>query len=226
MLKRLVLLAAALPATAKAQDAEYTRFVERANAAAPTPSGEDLAAGALGASKGHATRLSTCVPTAVAMEAPRSATADRGVSDLIRAGKIKNAWTVYGRPQGCKSAPSTRFLALRMADGKLVVNVVNVGETLANPSLMVDTLRSAATVMGRVFPDCKEAAIAFEGTRVTARSADLSTDWHGARYAGTWREAWTFRTCGRRAEVPITFTADGQSGAYFSIAASEARLLD
>jgi hypothetical protein len=226
MLKRLVLLGAAIASPAVAQDAEFTRFAERVTAETPPPSGADLTAGALRALKGKAVEAKTCVPSAVVMEASRSATADRGVADLIRAGQIRNGWTANGRPQGCKWAPLTRFLALRTPDGKLVVHVLNFGETFASPSLMKDALNSAATAMAVVFADCKEPGVTFDGTRVDARSPDLSPDWHGVRYAGTWTEAWTFSACGRSAEVPVTFTADGQSGAYFSIAASGAKRLD
>jgi hypothetical protein len=76
-------------------------------------------------------------------------------------------------------------------------------------------------------PDCTESKdLDMVGARVISKSADLSPDWHGSRYAGSWTEGWTFSACGRRAEVPVTFTADGQGGANWNVRANEAKLLD
>jgi hypothetical protein len=230
MLRKLAFIAAALASPAAAQDAEFARFVERTTAAVPPPPVSEVAAGALDVLKAIAAEKKACVPTAVAVEPPRSATAVRLAVELIGAGKIKNAWTAYGRAQGCPAAAPTRFIALRMADGSLVVRVVNVGETIANPSLMRDSsfvvAFGALTAIRAAKPDCDGKDLDMVSTRVISTSADLSPDWHGARYAGSWKEGWTFSACGRRAEVPITFTADGQSGASWNAHATEAKLLD
>lgn len=231
MLKRLIFVAGALAAPAAAQDAGFTRFVEEANAAVPPPADAELAPAALDILKRFATAKKGCVPTGIAMEPARSATAARFASDLIQAGQLRNAWTAYGRPQGCPSPAPTRFLVLRMTDGSLLVRVVNVGETLANPSLMRDTSYIAATAavaaIQKARPDCTDHKdIDMAGTRIISKSRDLSPDWHGARYAGSWTEGWSFTVCGRRAEVPITFTADGQGGATWNVAADKARLVD
>lgn len=230
MLKKLVFVAATLAAPAAAQDAEFSRFVERTNAAVPPPPVPDIAAGALDVLKAIAAEKKGCVPTAVAVEPPQTATAVRLATELIGAGKIKNAWTAYGRPQGCPSPAPTRFIVLRMADDSLLVRLVNVGETLANPSLMRDSsfivAFAALNAIKAVKPDCDGKDLDMESTRVISKSADLSPDWHGARYAGSWTEGWTFSACGRRAEVPVTFTADGQSGANWNVRSTEAKLLD
>jgi hypothetical protein len=118
-----------------------------------------------------------------------------------------------------------------MADSTLMVRAVNKGETLANPTLMRDSSSAAAMAavlaVRKVKPDCaRPEDIGMENARVVSRSADLSPDWHGARYAGTWKESWTFRACGRRAEVPLSFTADGQGGAYWTVHSTEAKLID
>jgi hypothetical protein len=231
MLRKLILIAAALASPAVAQDAEFTRLVESANAAAPPPATREIAAGALDVMKSIAAHEKSCVPVAVAVDPPRSATAMRLAADLIRAGKIKNAWTAYGRIEGCPPRAPTRFMVFRMADGTLLVRAVNRGETIANPSLMRDSSAAASMAailaVRKVKPGCdKPADLAIEDTRVISKSADLSPDWHGARYAGSWKEAWIFRACGRRAEVPITFTADGESGAYWNVHATEAKLID
>ena len=191
MLKRLVLIAAALAAPAAAQDAEFTRLVEGANAAVKPPPIAEIAAGALDTMKAMAAHEKGCVPTAVAIEPPRTAAADRLVSDMIRAGRVKNGWTAYGRLQGCPPAAPTRFMVLRMADATLMVRAVNKGETLTNPTLMRDSssavAMTAVLAVRKVKPDCtKPEDLAMEDTRVISKSADLSPDWHGARFAGSW----------------------------------------
>ena len=93
MSRKLVFTSLALASPAAAQDAEFTQLAERATAGTPPPSKAEMTAGALGALKRRAADAKTCLPTAVAMQAPRSAAADRQVSDLIRAGKVKNGWT-------------------------------------------------------------------------------------------------------------------------------------
>lgn len=231
MLKTLIFVAAALSAPAAAQDAQFTRFVEQTNEAVPPPDAAELTAAALDILKGVAAAKKRCVPTAVAMEPAQSATAVRFATELINGGQIRNAWTAYGMPQGCPSPARTRFLVLRMTDGSLLVRVVNVGETLANPSLMRDSsfvvAVAAIDAIRKAKPDCTDPKdVDMAGTRVISKSRDLSPDWHGARYAGSWTEGWSFTACGRRAEVPITFTADGEGGANWSVAADKARLVD
>ena len=230
MLKKLVFMAAALASPAAAQDGEFARFVERTTAAVPPPAVTEVAAGALDVLKAIAAEKKSCVPTAVAVEPLRSATEVRLATELINAGKIKNAWTAYGRPQGCAAPAPTRFIVLRMADGSLLVRTVNVGETIANPSLMRDSSFAVAVTalapIRAVKPDCDGKDLDMVGTRVISKSADLSPDWHGARYAGSWTEGWTFSACGRRVEVPVAFTADGQGGANWNVRSTEAKLVD
>lgn len=231
MLKRLVFTFALLASPAAAQDAEFTRLVEGANRAVKPPAAAEIAPGALEAMKAIAAQEKSCVPTAVAIEPPRTAAAVRIVSDMIRAGKVRNGWTAYGRAQGCPPAAPTRFLVLKMAEGTLTVIAVNKGESLANPSLMRDSssaaIMAAMLAVRKVKPDCtKPDGLALENVRAISKSADLSPDWHGARFAGSWKESWTFQVCGRRVEVPLTFNADGQGGAYWTVHSTEAKLLD
>ncbi|MEA3053226.1 MAG: hypothetical protein QOG72_2129 [Sphingomonadales bacterium] len=230
MVKKPIFILVALAAPAAAQDADFARFVAQTNAATPPPATAEIAAGALVVLKAIAAEKKDCVPSAVAMEPPQTATSVRLATELIGAGKIKNAWTAYGRPQGCPAPAPTRFLVLRMADASLIVRVVNVGETIANPSLMRDSSFVAAvaavTAIQKAKPECDGKDLDMVGTRVISKSADLSPDWHGSRYAGSWTEGWTFGACGRRAEVPITFTADGQGGANWNVRANDAKLVD
>ena len=105
-----------------------------------------------------------------------------------------------------------------------------VGETLADPSLMRDSSFAVAVAavdaIRKVKPDCTDPKdVDMAGTRVVSKSRDLSPEWNGVHYAGSWTEAWSFTACGRRAEVPITFTADGQGGANWNVRPSEAKLI-
>lgn len=120
-------------------------------------------------------------------------------------------------------------MVVRLADNSLRALLVNPGESLANPTLMRDASASVAlaavNAAQRAQPSCDGADIDLASARVVSRSADLSPDSNGAFFAGSWQEVWTFSMCGRRVEVPITFTADGQSGANFEVRATEARLV-
>jgi hypothetical protein len=232
MLKQIVFLAAITAASsALAQNAEYARFVADTNAAVPAPSVEEIRSDALKTLQAIAAEKKTCAPTGIAIEAPSSATADRMITQLVMAGKVKNGWTAYGRPQGCGEQPPTRFMVLRLASGEVIARVVNIGEAIAGPTLMRDSSFVAATAaytaIQKANSQCTSPdGLDMVGTRVTSRGADLGVDYHGVRFAGSWEEGWTFRVCGKSAEVPIRFTADGQGGANWNIAAERTRLID
>ncbi|MBV8778500.1 MAG: hypothetical protein JO258_14985 [Alphaproteobacteria bacterium] len=231
MLRRFALAVIGLASMAHAQDAEFARFVDQTTAAAPAPTAVEVAPGALEVVQALAHRDGGCVPTAVQIDQPQSATATLLVTQLVRAGQIRNGWTAYGRLVGCPAGDPVRFIILRRADGQLLVREINVGESLANVTLMRDSGPAAAIAahraVARAHPECASANdVKMVRTRVISKSADLGPDYHGARYRGSWSEGWTFRACGHSAEGPISFRADGQSGAYWDIKADQARLLD
>jgi hypothetical protein len=218
-----------LPAAASAQSADYRRFLEATNAAAPAPSLAALRPLALDMLRGNARAEGRCVPTALALERLESATATRAITEGVRAGELRNGWTLYGRAAGCLAPFLGHFLALRLADNSLRVVIVNEGETLANPSLMRDMAHLAALAatnfVRRANPACGGADLRMGPTRIVDR-ARLGAYSHGAYFSGSWREAWTFTVCGRRVEVPIAFTADANGGADYSVEGSAARILD
>jgi hypothetical protein len=222
-------LAAFAGGAALAQDADYVGFVERTNAAVPPPTVEALAPEALGTLQAIARQRNACVPTGVQMEAPRTAIAVRAITVGVNSGQIKNGWTAYGRAEGCPNPPRLRFLVLRMADDSLRAVVVNEGETLTNPSLMRDTSAVAAMAALQVVraadATCSGQDMDMGPTRIAERGADLGPDFHGTYYAGSWSEVWTFSVCGRSAEVPVRFTADGQGGANYNVVGTEVRLV-
>jgi hypothetical protein len=232
-MRRIALLAglifALAPAAAPAQDAAYRQFLERTNAAAPAPPLRALQAQALDMLRGNARLEGRCAPDAVILERLESATAVRVVTQGVRAGELANGWTMYGRAQGCPEPWLAHFLVLRLADDSLRVALVNEGDTLANPSLMRDmghlAALAATNLVRRADPRCDGSDLRMGPTRIVDRSR-LGSYSHGAYFSGSWREAWTFRVCRRRVEIPVTFTADAQGGADYAIDGSAGRILD
>lgn len=220
----------ALASTATAQDAEFARFVEQANAANPAPAAAEIVPVALQALQASPRAGDGCVPTGLSVDTPRPITASRHIVQLIRGGEVRNAWTVYARTQGCGETRPLRMVVIRAANDALLAVPLLHGEGIANPTLVIDTRDAARTaagaIAGRLIQGCVSGGIALDDVRTVSQSEDLGPDFYGARYRGSWREAWAFTACGRRVELPITFTADGESGANYVIHATEARLLD
>jgi hypothetical protein len=220
---------ALVPNAAPAQDADYRRFLEQTNAAAPPPALAALQPLALETLQGNARGESRCVPSALTLERLESATAVRVITQAVRAGQLKNGWTFYGRAAGCAEPFLGHFMALRLADDSLRVVLVNEGETLANPSLMRDMGHFAAAAGAQAVrlahPTCDTSQLSMGPTRIVDR-ARLGAYSHGAYFSGAWREAWTFTVCGHRVEVPVAFTADAQGGADYEVRGSDARILD
>lgn len=220
---------AMLASAASAQDPQFAAFVDRTNAATPPPTVEAMTPVALATLQALKREEGACVPTALALEPPQTAVATHIITQAVLAGQVKNGWTVYGRSSGCPDEVTYRFMILRMADDRLRAFVVNAGESLANPSLMRDSSAAAAVsafqAVRAVSPGCTGEDLRMGPTRVADRGADLGPNFHGSYYSGTWTEMWTFRVCGRTAEVPVVFTADGQGGANFSVRGSEARIV-
>jgi hypothetical protein len=231
MLKNLVFVAALMATPAAAQDPAFARALAGINAATPAPTAAETEAAALDTLKAIAREKHGCAPTSVAADTPLPATSTALVAQLIGAGKIRNGWTVYVRPQGCPSAGPIRFILLRMAGGELLARVVNVGESLTAPSVMRDSSFAVAvpavTAIQKAHPECRTVeGLDMTNSRILSRSKDLGPDFYGSRYAGSWQEGWTFSVCGHSAEVPIAFTTDGQGGARWTVNATGARLID
>lgn len=234
MLKK-ILFAAALAAAAwagpaAAQDPAFAKALADIEKAVPAPAPAEMAKPALETLQAIARSEKACVPTGVAMDPAASASATLLVAQLIGAKQIRNGWTAYGRPQGCPPKAPTRFLVFRMASGELLLRVVNVGESLTPPSMMRDSSAAVAfaalAAIRKADPACAgPEGMRMEETRIVSRSPDLGADFHGQRYSGSWREAWTFSVCGHRAEVPVTFVNDGQGGASWTVDERQAKVL-
>lgn len=225
-----VFLAIAAVSPVSAQDDGFATLMRDVNAKVAIPSKEAIKADALLTLQAIAREDSQCVPTGVELEKPTPATAARIAVQGIQSGQLKNLWMVHGRATGCPSAANIRFAVLLMANDEVRVRQVNEGESLASMSLMRDTSASAAvtalSAIQAVERSCTSQGMQMLGTRIISRSADLSPDFYGVRYKGSWVEGWTFKVCGRRAEVPVYFTADGEGGAFTNIKSTEVHLLD
>ena len=223
-------LAVALTAPAPAQNADFAAMMRDVNARVAVPDMKAIRADALLTLQAIARKDSACVPSDVEIEKPTPATAVTIAVQGILSGKLKNLWMAYGRPIGCPKAEKTRFAILLLANDEIRVREVNKGEAIASMSLMRDSSGLAALVafteIRKVEPACNGSGMQMFGTRVISQGHDLSPDFYGARFKGSWVEGWTFGVCGRRAEVPVEFTADGQGGAQFHIKSGEMRLLD
>jgi hypothetical protein len=224
-----MLLAGAAPPPGP--DADFARFVEATETATPPPAVAEIKAGALDIVQQVARANGDCVPTDIEVEPVSPAAATPMVVQLVRSGEIKNGWTAYGRAKGCVAPARIRFILLRRSTGVLLVRIVNSGESLANPSLMRDSstgvAMAALVAIEKAHPDCSASQqMKMEGSRIVSRGADLGPDYHGAFYAGSWEEAWTFKLCGHSVEIPIGFVADGKGGANWSVHADQAKPLD
>lgn len=224
------LLALLLAGPAAAQDADFTKLMTDTNAAVPTPDAAALQAETLSLMKEAAPQEGwNCTPATVTLDEVKPATASRIVVDGVRGGKVRNGWTAYAKVAECPAADTTRLLILSMADGRLLVRMMGKGESIADVSLILDTLRAANLAAFRLFSaadaSCKADDLKVASTRVESRGADLGPDFYGVRFKGGWRELWTYSACGRRAELPVEFTADGQGGAYYKLPGKDAHLL-
>jgi hypothetical protein len=229
-LKRLAIFAALLAAAssaASAQRPEVVAFVQRLDAAEPAPQPQEVSARALELLRARFKDGGGCVPGGIALDAPEPAVFDPSVTPRLVAGDVRNGWTVTGRPQGCKAMPVARFILLRMADGRLDLQLIAMGDGIASPDFrsIAATGSVALGLLGKG-RQCGAESLRFESTRLVTKSPGLSANFHGTRLHGTWQEAWTFGGCGRRAQVRIDFTADDDGKGNFVVDPRQAKLVD
>lgn len=216
---------------ALAQNADFKALMERTNASVPVPAVSVIAADALETLRAIAREKgATCIPSGVDLDTPKPATSATMAVTAIMSGQAKNVWTVYGKPKGCAAPLPTRFIVIQLPDDKVIARTVNDGESLANPSIMRDTSTSAALTAMQVVrsadASCSGDGMQMLGTKVVARSPDLGPDFYGSYFTGSWTEHWTFGLCGKRVEVPVSFRADGDGGAYSDISSTNTKIVE
>jgi hypothetical protein len=221
------LAALAASTAASAQRPEVVAFVQRLDAAEPAPDPKEVSARALELLKARFKDSGGCVPDGVALDAPEPAVFDPSVTPRLAAREIRNGWTVVGRPQGCGNMPAARFILVRMADGRLDLQLIAMGDGIASPDFrtIAATGSAALTLLSKGRPKCGADSLRFESTRLVKQSPGLNTNFHGAQLHGSWQEEWTFSGCGRRAEVRIDFVADDDGKSDFTVDPRQAKLV-
>jgi hypothetical protein len=216
-----VLLAAAAPALA--QSAQEAAAQAALNALVQPPDVAQVLPLALADLQAQASKAGSCVPTGVTLGPIAFASGTRLVVDGIGQRTLRNAWSVLGTPQGCGTATPRRFVIVLKADDSLLVRAFVVGESIAWVSLVFDARPSiAATALAATQSrhpdwDCTDTRhVTLDKVADAGASKDLGPDFYGVRYTGSWDEVWTYTLCNHPVDVPITFTADGNGGAYWN----------
>ncbi len=98
--------------------------------------------------------------------------------------------------------------------GMTSVNAASLpGETMANETLIQDTLPSVYMTASALVPNCENFSVT--DTRVLQPPHDLKMQ-NGRYVAGQWQEAWTVQACHQQLIVPVDFILD-PTGATFAI---------
>jgi len=222
-------IAAALASAAQAQHPLVIAKLQEINAQAPQPSADAIKTALTGSAKAIGEANKSCVPASIELGEIAPVTGARGILQAVLSGQARNAWTVYATHRGCPGAEPVRYMVVQKADGSLLAPQVNEGRTHANPSIMRDTSAGAALAALQKIRSadaaCTGQDMKMGPTRISAESKDLGPDHYGARYVGSWSEVWRFETCGKKADVPIDFTPDGDGGAYTNIKRAEVTLV-
>jgi hypothetical protein len=209
------------PQDVLAQNQLVVQRLDKENAEHPTLSRADAKSAIFEKVKMIAESKGQCVPTNITVEAPAAITGDPFLFPMVLAGNVKNVWRVYAQYEGCNNDLVQRFALIDNSDDKRIAVPINPGRSLTTVKLMRDTSPSAglqaAAAARRQKPDCDAKDMELISTHVTSESKDLGPEIYGVRYVGSWTESWRLKTCGLVFDVPITFSADGDGGAYTNI---------
>lgn len=226
----LLTLMAVLPATAPAQHPMVLAKLKEIDARAPQPGAARIEAAVGETLKAMAAARGTCVPQKLAIADVAPATGSRDVLQGVLAGQLRNGWTAYATHGGCPGTEPFRYLIVEKSDGGLLALQVNEGRSFTSPAIMRDTSMQAALVVLQkarsLDSKCEGRDMAMGTTRIAEQSKDLGPQIYGARYAGTWSEAWRFTTCGKTFEVTVHFTPDGDGGAYTNLRGDEVAVVE
>lgn len=206
---------------ARAQHPIVLQKLNQWNDATPTPSDKTLKMEVLSTAKTLHSSSDACSTSEVLIEQIHPATAERFVFSSILSQRMRNAWTVIARLPGCDNIPA-RYMIMQNMDDSLRTIRVNRGVSYAWDSLISDTLPlvriTALAALKRKGIDCKEdPGFKLGVTRIASEGQDLGRDLFGVRYKGNWGEIWPIQTCDQKVEIAVSFTADGDGGAYSHI---------
>lgn len=225
-----LLTALAVPAaSASAQNPMVLAKLQEINAKAPPPAASKIEAAVVETVKAMAAAKGTCVPRKLTIADVAPATGSRDVLQGVVSGQLRNGWTAYATHGGCPGTEPFRYLIIEKSDGSLLALQVNEGRTFTSPTIMRDTSMQAALMILQkaksLDSKCDGRDLAMGATRIVQQSKDLGPHIYGARYVGTWSEAWRFTTCGKTFEVTVHFTPDGDGGAYTNVKGDQVTLV-
>ena len=226
----LVSLAAAPVHMAGAQHPMVLAKLQEMNAQAPQPPMDQIKAAVAQTVKAFGEANGVCVPKEVVLGEVAPVTGSREVLQAVLSGQLRNGWSVYAVHSGCAGTEPFRYLVVQKSDFSLLALQVNEGKTYTSPSIMRDT--SAQAALGALQKarsldaKCTGEDMKMGPTRVSAQSTDLGSEIFGARYAGSWTEVWQFQTCGKKLDVTVHFTPDGDGGAYSNVKADEVAVVN
>lgn len=214
----ILLIAFASSIPVHAQNSYVLQKMQEWNAAAPQPSNEELLKPVREAAQKIYPSNGACLAQGVVVDAVEPATADRYVITEVAFRRMKNAWTVVVHHTGCDSA-SVRYMVMQSMDGSTKAIRVNRGKSYAHDSLIGDTLQFVILGVDAKFTQSGLTCIGDSKAklgivRIDKEEADLKPATFGVRYSGSWSEIWPIEKCGRTVEIPVSFTADGDGGAY------------
>ena len=219
-----------VPGAVHAQQPAFSSLMQEVNARVPVPDPAVIEADALLNLQAIAKEKGGCAPTGVSLGKITPATADMMAVKGVQSGQILNLWLAEAMTSGCPKGEKPRFMILAFPDGKVIARLVNFGSSIAWPSLFRDAATPAAmqafVVARAANPGCDPKSLDLLSTRVVSTSPDISPDFFGVRFAGSWDEAWLFAACGQVAEATLQFRADGNGGAYYDLKHEGVRLLD
>ena len=225
----LLTIMAAPAAMASAQHPMVLAKLQEINAQAPQPAAARIEAAVAETLKAKAAGKGGCVPRKLAITDVASATGSRDVLQGVVGGRLRNGWTAYATHGGCPGTEPFRYLIIEKIDGSLLALQVNEGRTLTSPTIMRETSMQAALMVLQkaksLDSKCDGRDMAMGATRVVEQSKDLGPQIYGARYVGSWSEAWRFTTCGKTFEVTVHFTPDGDGGAYSNVKADQVAIV-
>lgn len=207
------------PATA--QNQEILAKIKQLDEQAPQPGQDIILAALTKTAVSLANAGNGCKPSRITILETSPITGARDILAGIMKGAVKNGWTVYARYAGCPGGDVFRYAVIQRADGSLIAPLINEGRSYANLSIMRDTSALAAiagyAAIKRIDAKCAGGDLKMGQTRVVSETKDLGPDTFGVRYTGSWTEIWQFKSCGRTVEVAVSFSADGDGGAYSNI---------
>ncbi len=203
---------------AHAQHALILQKLQEWNASAPQPSNDELLKPVREVAQKIYKDNANCLAKGITVDTVEPATAERYVFTEVAFRRMKNAWTMAIRHPGCDDA-SVRYMVMQSLDGSMTAIRVNRGQSYAHDSLIGDTLQLVILGVDAKFAQSGLTCIGDSKSklgivRIEKEESDLKPATFGVRYSGTWSEIWPIEKCGRIVEIPVSFTADGDGGAY------------